>query len=208
MVVAYLRNFGVLPANFWTDHAVAIGSMLHMGIMSLRIISHYNRLKRDNEQAQRQAAEFMRLPNARMESLVQMRTRELHEELRRRETLEQELRVSLNQEQRMREEQGDFVAMVSPHEFRTPLAIIATSAQQLGRQLDAPAEKSQRRCQNIRDAVGRLLGLVDDYLTHDRMAVSRPAARFATCVAAGAAGRLPRWAHSVRTTAQHRSLLV
>ncbi|WP_083691062.1 histidine kinase dimerization/phospho-acceptor domain-containing protein [Aquipseudomonas alcaligenes] len=145
----------------------------------------------------------MRLPNARLESLVQM----LHEELRRRETLEQELRVSLNQEQRMREEQGDFVAMVS-HEFRTPLAIIATSAQQLGRQLDAPAEKSLRRCQNIRDAVGRLLGLVDDYLTHDRMAVSRPAARFATCVAAGAAGRLPRWAHSVRTTAQHRSLLV
>lgn len=180
VVVAYLRNFGVLPANFWTDHAVAIGSMLHMGIMSLRIISHYNRLKRENEQSQRQAAEFMRMQNARLESLVQMRTRELHEELRRREALEQELRVSLSQEQRMREEQGDFVAMVS-HEFRTPLAIIATSAQQLGRQLDAPVEKSLRRCQNIRDAAGRLLGLVDDYLTHDRMAVSRPAARFATC---------------------------
>lgn len=180
VVIAYLRNFGVLPATFWTDHAVMIGTMLHMGIMSLRIISHYNKLKRDKAEAQHQAAELMLMQNARLESLVQARTRELNEELRRRERLEQELRVALTQEQRMREEQSDFVAMVS-HEFRTPLAIIATSAQQMGRQLDAPLEKNQRRCQNIRNAAARLLGLVDDYLTHDRMADARPTSRFVNC---------------------------
>ncbi len=108
-----------------------------------------------------------------------MRTFELNQELQRREQLEQELRATLAREQRVREEQNDFVAMVS-HEFR-PLAIISTSAQQLSRHLDAPLEKSLRRCQNIRDAGSRLLALVDDYLTYDRMADRQPASRFVNC---------------------------
>lgn len=180
VTVAFLRNFGVLPATFWTDHAVALGTMLHMGVMSLRIITDYNRLKRDKEHAQRETSELMREQNVRLESTVAVRTCELREELRRREQLEQELRAALAQAQRMREEQSDFVAMVS-HEFRTPLAIINTLAQQLSRQMDAPLEKNQRRCQNIRDAGSRLMVLVDDYLTHDRMADTQPTSRFVLC---------------------------
>lgn len=166
VTVSYLRNLGYLPANFWTDHATAVGSMLHMGVMSLRITSHYNTLKRDKERAQAQTTELMQQQNARLEALVQARTCELS--------------AALLQEQHMREEQNDFVAMVS-HEFRTPLAIIRASAQQLARQLDAPLEKNQRRCQNIGDAGARLLALVDDYLTHDRMADAQPTSRFVAC---------------------------
>lgn len=88
--------------------------------------------------------------------------------------------ATLAREKRVREEQNDFVAMVS-HEFRTPLAIISTSAQQLSRHLDEPLEKSLRRCQNIRDAGSRLLALVDDYLTYDRMADRHPTSRFVSC---------------------------
>ncbi|WP_158271566.1 sensor histidine kinase [Pseudomonas sp. HMWF032] len=180
VLVAFLRNFGVVPANLWTDHAVALGTLLHMGAMSLRIISHYNRLKRDKHLAQAQNTALIQQQNAHLESQVALRTFELNQELLRREQLEQELRATLRREQQVREEQSDFVAMVS-HEFRTPLAIIATSAQQLGRKLDAPAEKNLRRCQNIRDAAARLLALVDDYLTHDRMAEPQPISRFAAC---------------------------
>ncbi|SIQ92816.1 Signal transduction histidine kinase [Aquipseudomonas alcaligenes] len=180
VLVAFLRNFGVVPANFWTDHAVAIGTLLHMSAMSLRIISHYNRLKRDKQLAQAQNTALIQQQNAHLESQVALRTRELNEELQRREQLELELRATLAREQRVREEQSDFVAMVS-HEFRTPLAIISTSAQQLSRHLDAAPEKSLRRCQNIRDAGARLLALVDDYLTYDRMADAQPASRFAAC---------------------------
>lgn len=178
VLVAFLRNFGVVPANYWTDHAVAIGTLLHMSAMSLRIISHYNRLKRDKLLAQAQNTALIQQQNAQLELQVTRRTRELNEELQRREQLEQELRATLAREQQVREEQNDFVAMVS-HEFRTPLAIISTSAQQLARHLDAPLEKSLRRCQNIRDAGTRLLTLVDDYLTYDRMADAQPASRFA-----------------------------
>jgi signal transduction histidine kinase len=180
VLVAFLRNFGVVPANFWTDHAVAIGTLLHMSAMSLRIISHYNRLKRDKQLAQAQNTALIQQQNAHLESQVALRTFELNQELLRREQLEQELRATLAREQQVREEQNDFVAMVS-HEFRTPLAIISTSAQQLSRHLDAPLEKSLRRCQNIRDAGSRLLALVDDYLTYDRMADRHPTSRFSNC---------------------------
>ena len=184
VAVAFLRNFGALPANLWTDHAVAWGTMLHMGVMSLRIISHYNSLKREKAHAQQQATELALQQNARLEALVAVRTRALRDELQRRERLERALRVALDREQSMRTEQSDFVAMVS-HEFRTPLAIISTSAQQLARNLDAVREKSLRRCQNIRDAAARLLALVDDYLTHDRISDERPLSRFASCDLAG-----------------------
>ena len=177
VIISFLRNFGYLPAAFWTEHAVAVGTLLHMALMSLRIISHYNRLKRDKERAQAINAMMVQQQKAQLESLVAIRTAELREEIERRAQLELELRLALEQEQRMRAEQFDFVAMVS-HEFRTPLAIINTSAQQLGKHLDAPVEKSLRRCQNIRDAGSRLLALVDDYLTLDRIADIHPTSRF------------------------------
>lgn len=180
VVISFLRNLGYLPATFWTDNAVALGTMLHMGLMSLRIITHYNSLKQDKERAQAAAAEQSLQQNAKLESLVAVRVSELSNEINRRAELERELRVALEQEKRVRAEQNDFVAMVS-HEFRTPLAIINTSAQQLARHLDAPAQKSLHRCQNIRDAGSRLLALVDDYLTHDRMADVHPTSLFSDC---------------------------
>lgn len=178
VIISFLRNFGMLPANLLTDNAATVGTLLHMGIMSMRIISHYNRIKREKERLQAIAAAQTLLENARLEQQVALRTSELSAEIRRRAALEQDLRVALEHEQQVRAEQNEFVAMVS-HELRTPLAIINTSAQQLAKHLDAPIEKSQRRCQNIRDAVMRLLALVDDYLTRDRMDEPSPQARFA-----------------------------
>lgn len=163
VVVAYLRNLGALPANVWTDNATSIGTLLHMSIMSLRIISHYNQLKRERGLAQEAAIDATRLHNDRLEQQVAVRTAAL--------------RAALANETRTHQEQRDFVAMVS-HEFRTPLAIIDTSAQQIARNLDAAADKTLRRCANIRDAVNRMLAQVDDYLTEDRME-GQPALRSA-----------------------------
>ena len=78
------------------------------------------------------------------------------------------LRISLRVERETRERQREFVAMVS-HEYRTPLAIINASVQQLAAQLDGPQEKSLQRCANIRNATRRMSDLLDIYLSSERL---------------------------------------
>ncbi len=90
------------------------------------------------------------------------------------------LRAALEAERRAREEQKEFVGMVS-HEFRTPLAIINTSIQQLAANLDAPAERSLQRAHNIRSAVQRMNLLLDDYLSLDRMDSAQQAVQPRPC---------------------------
>ncbi|WP_047301641.1 sensor histidine kinase [Pseudomonas fluorescens] len=166
--ISFLRNLGYVPTTFFTDNAVAIGALMHMLLMSMRIILHYRWLKEKTRHAEDAFTQLIQNQNAELESRITLRTHELRNEIQQRALLEQELRESLRQEKQIREEQRDFVAMVS-HEFRTPLAIIGTSAQQMMRNLAGPRERNERRCQNIHEASKRLMTLVDDYLNHDRM---------------------------------------
>ncbi|MEI2417379.1 sensor histidine kinase [Orrella sp. JC864] len=169
VLISFLRNLGLLPVNAFTEHASLLGTMVHMLLLSLIIIGGHERKRRARELRQAKlAADLARQHNQRLEREVAQRTADLSAEIGRRERVEEELRQALASERRVLAEQRDFVAMVS-HEFRTPLAIIGTSAQQLARNLDAPAEKSRTRCRNIRDASLRLLALVDEYLTDDRI---------------------------------------
>ncbi len=78
------------------------------------------------------------------------------------------LKLALKVAAAARQQQRDFVAMVS-HEFRTPLAIISTSVQQIANNLDAPKDKTARRCDNVRAATRRMTVLMDDYLSLDRI---------------------------------------
>lgn len=168
VIISFMRNLGVIPPTFITDNAVAIGTLLHMALMSTRIIHHYRALEEEKRRAQLELKLLLQEHNNSLEQQIVERTQELREEISRRTLLEVELREALHQEQRTREEQRDFVAMVS-HELRTPLAIISTSAQQISRNLSAAPERNVKRCQNIREASARLLALVDNYLSNDRM---------------------------------------
>ncbi len=181
VLIAFLRNLGVLPVNAFTEYVSTLGTMLHMLLLSLFIVGRYERRRRIRELQQANlAADLARQHSHWLEREVALRTAEMQREIERRMALEGELRTSLEKERQMFMEQRDFVAMVS-HEFRTPLAIITTSAQQLGRNLSAPLEKSLARCANIRDAAMRLLALVDEYLTDDRMREPRAELRMTQC---------------------------
>ncbi|WP_325341235.1 sensor histidine kinase, partial [Xylophilus sp.] len=195
VMVGFLRNLDVLAFNAWTQHASALGTMIHMVLLSLWIVGSHERRRRLRERAQdRRTLELQRQHSQRLETEVENRTAELRAEIVRREQLEVELRAVLAHERQVHSEQRDFVALVS-HEFRTPLAVITTSAQQLARNLSAPAEKTLARCGNIRGAAQRLLALVDDYLTEDRMREPRTELRPAPCdlppLLEGLAGEFP-----------------
>jgi two-component system, sensor histidine kinase LadS len=168
VVISFVRNMGMVPTTVWTNNAAAIGTSLHMLLMSLRLNQRYALLRREKEQAQRRVVEMVELQNESLDQAVRARTAELQQEITQRERLEQELRAALETERQAKQTQLDFVAMVS-HEFRTPLAIINTTAQQIARNLDAAHEKTLARCANLRSAVQRLAALVDEYLTADRM---------------------------------------
>lgn len=64
--------------------------------------------------------------------------------------------------------QREFMSMVA-HEFRTPLAVIDTSAQRIAGNPGADAGKLRERTDNIRTAVKRMTALMDEFLTLDRM---------------------------------------
>ncbi|MDP9908085.1 signal transduction histidine kinase [Variovorax boronicumulans] len=168
VMVSFLRNQGWLPAGAWTDNATAVGTLLHLLLMSMRLNRRYDQLRREKEAAQARLVHVVGRQNDRLEDEVRKRTADLRGEIEQRQRLEVDLRAALETERRAKQSQVDFVAMVS-HEFRTPLAIIHTTAQQIAKNLDAAREKTLARCLNLRAAAQRMTALVDEYLTSDRM---------------------------------------
>ncbi len=74
-------------------------------------------------------------------------------------------------ERRALETQRQFVSMLS-HEFRTPLATIDATVQRLGFALESQQPDFMPKIQKIQRAVARILNLLDNCLTDDRLATS------------------------------------
>ncbi|WEF32116.1 PAS domain-containing sensor histidine kinase [Pseudoduganella chitinolytica] len=66
------------------------------------------------------------------------------------------------------QEQKKFTSMLN-HEFRTPLATIDGAIQRLEMTQQHADEATRKRYRKIQDAVDRLLGMIDEYLSPDRM---------------------------------------
>lgn len=173
MAISFACNLGFLPLNVFTLNVFALGSLIHMLGMSLHVHFQFTLLRKQVVDAKELAVQTIRKRNEGLETEVAERTIELQHEIEQRTELANDLRTALITERRIREDQRSFVAMVS-HEFRTPLAIINVTAQQIARNADAPWHEVQQRCQNLRNTVRRMMDLVENYLSIDRMDMRSP----------------------------------
>jgi signal transduction histidine kinase len=92
---------------------------------------------------------------------------DLSREVAQRRELQGQLSASLETAKALHEEQRQLLRMVT-HEFRTPLAVVDRAAEMIGVVLDNPPETVSRRLDSIRDAVRRLVQLIDRFLDVER----------------------------------------
>ena len=92
---------------------------------------------------------------------------DLSREVTQRRELQNQLSSSLDTAKALHEEQKQLLRMVT-HEFRTPLAVVDRAAEMIDVVLDRPPETVSRRLDSIRDAVRRLVQLIDRFLDVER----------------------------------------
>lgn len=78
-ITLVLKTFGVFPPNFFTVHAVQIGSIMETMLLSFALGDKFNLLRKQKYDAQKQLLEVERNAKATLEMKVEERTAELKE---------------------------------------------------------------------------------------------------------------------------------
>lgn len=171
----FLHSLDILWESRWLEHSLESGSAVSMVLLGLLLAGRARQTERDQDIARRQALESALKSERLLEQRVGERTAELFQanallqiEINERRKLEKELQAALATERNALRAQRQFVSMVS-HEFRTPLAIIDTTAQRLDTALEQHMPDLAPRITKIRRAVARLLTLIDNCLSEDRL---------------------------------------
>ncbi|RIA36606.1 histidine kinase/DNA gyrase B/HSP90-like ATPase [Hephaestia caeni] len=111
--------------------------------------------------------------SSRLSADLREKNRALLEEVTERRRLERQLNTSIEVERALREEQADFMRVVS-HEFRTPLAVIRNAADMIGLVGDQSPQATRERLLGIGEALNRLFSLIDRFMTDDRENAYQP----------------------------------
>lgn len=150
------RNFGLPVDGETAEWSLFAGFYGYAVILGAAIVRHI----RTMEEERLQLAHRMLDETARRESIlnqmVQERTRALEESQRR-------LVTNLERERQLRQEQRNFLSMVS-HEFKTPMSIILASVSTMSECRLDEAETAEEMG-NIFTAVARMQGLVEKCLS-------------------------------------------
>lgn len=111
--------------------------------------------------------------SARLSAHLREKNETLSREIAERRRLEAQLSASIETERALRDEQTDFMRIIS-HEFRTPLAIIRSSADMIGLTGEPASTATRERIAGIGEALDRLFGLIDRFMADDRGNDFRP----------------------------------
>lgn len=161
ILIASLRNFGLVDTNFITANAVQLSSALEMLLLSFALADRIRHERSAREMAQRDIlrirqtlVESLQASELQLERAVTQRTEELHR--------------SLENEQAVLERYIRFGAFIS-HEFRNPLAIIRAQVALLSKETARGINNLEQRISALLNATARLSRLFDDWLGSDRL---------------------------------------
>lgn len=105
--------------------------------------------------------------SSRLSADLREKNEALLREVEERRRLESRLNASLEAERALRDEQTDFMRIVS-HEFRTPLAVIRNATDMIGLVGDKSPDATRERLSGIGEALNRLFSLIDRFMADDR----------------------------------------
>ncbi|WP_193182287.1 sensor histidine kinase [Nisaea sediminum] len=150
VALATMRDLGVIPSNALTLTGAQLGSVFEMIVFAYMLLQRLGRVQSEKEDIQREALAAAREQEKVLERRVTERTSELD--------------AAIERERDARRLQQQFVAMVS-HEFRNPLAIIDSAAQNL----TTREPEDSGRLDKIRASVRRLRRMIDTCLIDERI---------------------------------------
>jgi signal transduction histidine kinase len=160
--VTFLRLLTVLPLNSMTYHALQIGTVLNMVLISLAMTERLHAAKK-------QAVAASLGAEARAVKLAAEMTVELWRK-------QQELTLALQKEQELLQRRTSFLEMIT-HEYRTPLSIIRTNLDILEDHGGPGSGTLRPYLDKMRRGVVRLVEVMEVALARVRMEELRPGAK-------------------------------
>lgn len=175
VLATYGRNIGLLPSTAFIINSSTIATATHILLLTIALARRAQQAEAEKKRMQDQALALSRQAERELESRVAARTMELSQanaslerEIAMRQILQGELQQALSTEQTAHAAQKEFVSMVS-HEFRNPLAVIDTVAQRMEENLTERHPDLVASAGRMRRSVARLLALIENCLTEDRL---------------------------------------
>jgi len=185
LLVMQLQYTGANPLRIDSSLArvLAVGTLIHTVLLSAAVAKRAQLAERSLSEEKDRAIAVSRLAERELAIRVRERTAELaesnaslEEEVDRRYHLETKLRQSLDSVNDALAQQRDFLALVT-HEFRGPLAVIATAVDNLALSAAESSDDVQVRAAKIRRTVNRMSMLIENVLAGDRLdAAGKPLA--------------------------------
>lgn len=158
-IVSVLSLLHILPYNDYIARAPIISLIVPFLLIFYTLSKRYEMLRVEKEAAIQQMLEMTKNSEQTLKHLVEVKTKDLSE-------AKIKVENALYTERQAFQEQRNFIAMVS-HEFRTPLAIIDATLQNLLRLKEN--QSLQIKLQKIARSTERLTALMSNYLSQDRL---------------------------------------
>ena len=155
-VMTGLVQLRVDVSSLWQFQALVFTALIASAIF-IGMVQRYRQAQQSKDRAIALLAESEHV----LEDRIEQRTQELFE-------AQQSLKMALESERELREEQRQFFHMIS-HEFRTPLAVLDSAAAQQQAFPTPDLQAQIDRAHQIRRACRRLTSLVDSCLISERL---------------------------------------